>query len=174
MIRLDGAAETTRLFAMAHYEVHRLIDNRWLLDAVFDDRAKAIEDAKNIIARARTLLAVRVLRVEEHSSGFSEWVIYNETTAEEVEATAARRRRRHVSERLRSFPGSVAAAARSLSSTPAARPSPWLLLVVLALAGMLLVFSHHPEPGAGTWVFDRPEAKLPHEVRNPLTGAVSH
>lgn len=159
---------------MTHYEVHRLIDNRWLLDAVFDDRAKAIEDAKNVIARARTLVSVRVLRVEEESAGFSEWVVYNETTAEGVEATATRRRRRHVSERLRSFPGSVAAAARSLSSTSAARPSPWVFVAVLALAGVLFFVSHRSEPAGSNWVFDRPEAKLPHEVRNPLTGAVSH
>ncbi len=158
---------------MMHYEVHRLIDNRWLLDAVFDDRAKAIEDAKNVVAQARAPLSVRVLRVEEQNSGFAEWVVFNETTAEDIEDTAVRRRRRRVAERLRSFPGSVAAAARSLSSTPEARPSPWVLVGVLALAAALLVFGHRSEPGNGTWVFDRPEAKLPHEVRNPWSGSVS-
>ena len=52
-------------------------------------------------------------------------------------------------------------------------------LNLMTLAGLLLacglriLFAHRPRPSDGEWVFDRPEAWQPHELRNPWTGAVS-
>src|SRR5579885_3011036 len=65
---------------MTHFEVHRFADDRWVLDAVFDDRTAAIDDARTMLARARSHMAVRVLKVEERRSGFVEWVIYDRAT----------------------------------------------------------------------------------------------
>jgi len=51
----------------------------------------------------------------------------------------------------------------------------FLVLVVglVAFGAAMILFAHRP-PNQSEWVFDRPEAQLPHSVRNPLTGAVSH
>jgi hypothetical protein len=38
----------------------------------------------------------------------------------------------------------------------------------------MILFAQRPPTPQSEWVFDRPEAQLPHSVRNPLTGAVSH
>src|SRR5258708_7791880 len=61
---------------MTHFEVHKFADDRWLLDAVYDDQGTAIDDARSLMARARALAAVRVLKVEEHDEGFVEWIVY--------------------------------------------------------------------------------------------------
>jgi hypothetical protein len=157
---------------MAHYEVHRLVDDRWLLDAVFVEKLSAIEEAKSAMARARALVAVRVLRVEEQAGGFVEWVVYYNSTADEIETVATRRRRRRLSQRLRSVPRSVIARARRLAE-PSGRPPAWLVLGLLVLATTLILSTHRPPSPRKTWIFDRPEAQLPHTVRNPLTGESS-
>jgi hypothetical protein len=66
---------------MTHFEVHKFTDDRWLLDAVYDDQGTAISDARGLMARARALAAVRVLKVEEHDEGFVEWIVYTRDPA---------------------------------------------------------------------------------------------
>src|ERR1700730_13163184 len=61
---------------MTHFEVHKFTDDRWLLDAVYDDQGTAVDDARSLMARSRALAAVRVLKVEEQDEGFVEFIVY--------------------------------------------------------------------------------------------------
>jgi hypothetical protein len=158
---------------MAFYELQRLVDDRWLLETVFPDKAEAIEEARGLIARTRHVLAVRVLKVEEQRDGFAEWLVYHQSTAEGAEMRAARRRRRRIARRLRTLPRAVVARARDLAEASNGRPPLWLVAGLVAFGAAMILFAHRP-PNQSEWVFDRPEAQLPHSVRNPLTGAVSH
>lgn len=151
---------------MTHFEVHRLTDDRWLLDAVYDDRVAAIAEARSLMARARTLAAVRVLKVEEHDAGFVEWTVYARDPAHAPLYTQrlvpplapfARRPRR--------FPR-----ARRRFLRPASPTVP--LTVLLALGAMLVLIFQWLEP-RDTWLFDRPEARQPHTLINPWTGEAS-
>ena len=159
---------------MAFYELQRLVDDRWLLETVFPDKAEAIEEARGLIARTRHVLAVRVLKVEEQRDGFAEWLVYHQSTAEGAEMRAARRRRRRIARRLRTLPRAVVARARDLAEASNGRPPLWLVAGLVALGAGVILFAHRPPHTPNEWVFDRPEAQLPHSVRNPLTGAVSH
>jgi hypothetical protein len=159
---------------MAFYELQRLVDDRWLLETVFPDKAEAIEEARGLVARTRHVLAVRVLRVEEQGDGFAEWLIYHQSTAEGAEMAAARRRRRRIARRLRTLPRTVVARARGLAKASGDRPPLWLVAGLIAVSAAMILFAHRPPNTQAEWVFDRPEAQLPHSVRNPLTGAVSH
>ncbi len=147
-----------------YFEVHRLWHRRWRIDAIFADRQSAIEDAKRIMQSRRGLEGVRVLRVEEQERGFLEWTVYLSAQPR------ARRRRPRVA--------AAPLAPRAPPPRPPARASfsgaSALTLAGLLLAcGLMILFAHRPRPSDGEWVFDRPEAWQPHELRNPWTGAVS-
>jgi hypothetical protein len=154
---------------MIHFEVHRKADDRWLLDGVFAEQATAVDDAKEQLTRARSLLSVRVLKVEAQDKGFVEWVIYNAATADPAArgkrfAPRLAYRSRAALHRARHF---VRRHAHRAAVSPAVAAT-----VLLVCGGLLIVSTHHPQPKA-VWVFDRPEAQLPHAVRNPLTGELS-
>jgi hypothetical protein len=164
-------AEAFREFALPHFEVLTLADDRWLIDSVFFDKTAAIDDAKLLIERSRAFDAVRVLQVEEAQAGFNEWTVF-----------AASRPHRRFGRQSRPAEAAKGAAAEpkpqaGLAPRPRARvPSrlPALLLVSsLALAGILVLFAHRPAQPKWVWVFDRPEAWQQHELRNPWTGEVS-
>ena len=159
------------MFCMIFYELQRLVDDRWLLETVFPEKAEAIEEARGQIARARHMLALRVLRVEEQGNVFAETLIYQQSTAE---IAAIRKRRRRIARRLRTLPRVVAARARDFAEVAGPRPPLWLVAGLVALSAALILFAHRPPQTQSEWVFDRPEAQMPHSVRNPLTGAVSH
>jgi hypothetical protein len=170
-IRVTRASQ---VFCMTFYELQRLVDDRWLLEAVFPERAEAIEETRRRIAQARQMLALRVLKVEEQGNGFAEWLIYQQSTADLAEIAAARRRHRRIVRRLRVLPRSVIATARGLAEASTGRPPLWLVAGLVAASAALILFAQRPPQSRSEWVFDRPEAQMPHTVRNPLTGAVSH
>lgn len=153
---------------MTHYEVHRLDDDRWQLDAIFDDRMTAIDEARTQMTRARAVAAVRVLKVEEHEKTFVEWIVYDR------EANAPRtlsrrfapppREPRFVRRRV-SAGTSPLYAAREPSSV-------WALVTLFALGALLVVLAQWLEP-KDVWLFDRDEARAPHALRNPWTGEAS-
>jgi hypothetical protein len=156
---------------MTHYEVHRLDDDRWQLDAVFDDRMTAIEDARNHMTRPRAFSAVRVLKVEEHEKTFVEWIVYDR------EAHAPRTLSRRfiplprVSEpRLmrRRLSGGLASAYAGREPS-----SVWALVTLFALSALLVALAQWLEP-KDVWLFDREEARAPHVLRNPWTGDTSN
>lgn len=154
---------------MTHYEVHRLDDDRWQLDAVFDDRMTAIEEARNQVTRARAFAAVRILKVEEHEKTFVEWIVYDREAAPR---TLSRRftplprdREPRLVRRRVSAGAAVLYAAREPSSV-------WALVTFLALGALLVVLAQWLEP-KDVWLFDREEARAPHLLRNPWTGEAS-
>lgn len=149
---------------MAHYEVQRFSENRWLLDAVFHDRAAALESARLQVSRWRADPPLRVLKVEEHRTGFVETVIYN---------TARRRcrvRRRRAEPLV--MPAATVQRSGRAASVAARRPAV-LMLALLVLCGILILDGRQwwrPHEG---WALDRPEAQLPNPIRNPWSGQVS-
>jgi len=76
---------------MLSFEVRRYTGGRWLLDAVFDDKALAVAEAKALMARNRALSAVRVMAVTEDEDGFREWTIYKQSVMNEDEEQALQR-----------------------------------------------------------------------------------
>jgi hypothetical protein len=155
---------------MTHFEVHKFTDDRWLLDAVYDDQGTAIGDARGLMARARSLAAVRVLKVEEHDAGFVEWTVYSRDPtqppmyAQRFEPPLLSLGRRPP--RFRNARRLVRQRAWRSAST--ALP----LAVLFALAAVLVLVFHWLEP-RDLWLFDRPEARQPHALTNPWTGETS-
>lgn len=163
---------------MAHYELQKFEENRWVIDAVFNDRATAIDDARALVSRSRGYSAVRVIKVEEQraGTGFVESVIYNKSAKVprryRSRNSAARKTMRNWAQAPQdlapaSRPGAPARAASGY--TPAT-----LLLAALLVGSVLIVKSgvlSHPHDA---WVFDRPEAQQPNPIRNPWSGEVSH
>ena len=117
---------------MLSFEVRRYTGSRWLLDAVFDDKALAVAEAKALMARNRALSAVRVMAVAEDEDGFREWTIYKQSVIEEDEEQAIRR----VMETPADVPGPASEAA-----SPGERPGPsrWLYYAEMAARITLLV-----------------------------------
>jgi len=155
---------------MTHYEVHRLDDDRWQLDAIFDDRMTAIEEARSQMMRVRAIAAVRVLKVEEHEKTFVEWIVYDR----EAKAPRALSRRFAPLPREREprfVRRRVSAGAASLYAARE-RSSVWALVTLFALGTLLVVLAQWLEP-KDPWLFDREEARTPHLLRNPWTGEAS-
>ena len=172
-VSVSGASQ---VFCMTFYELQRLVDDRWLLESVFPERAEAIDETRRRIAHSRQMLALRVLRVEEQGNVFAESLVYQQSTAEAAELAAARKRHRRIVRRLRVLPRAVMARARGLAETSTGRPPLWLVAGLVAISAALILFAQRPphSHSQSDWVFDRPEAQMPHSVRNPLTGAESH
>jgi hypothetical protein len=158
---------------MPHFEVHTLAQNRWLIDGIFFDKQTAIDDAKLLLGRTQVLDAVRVLQVEEEKSGFFEWTVYV--------ATRPHEQRRSEPEAAEAPPAALLPPAAS--PLPRATASPrrrgrkasnraqvLALVTVLALCGLMLHVANRERQPNWVWVFDRPEAWHPHELRSPWTG----
>ena len=153
---------------MTHYEVHRLEDDRWLLDAVFDDQRTAIDDARSQMSGPRALAAVRVLRVEERAQDFVEWIVYDRDGAAAPLTTRRFAPLPRGRELMRRHLHSVSA-----PTFVAREPSAlWALLTLFFLSGLLVVLAQWLEP-KDVWIFDREEARTAHTVHNPWTGEAS-
>lgn len=155
---------------MAHYEVHRLENDRWQLDAVFEDQRAAIDDARSQMAGARALTAVRVLRVEERAENFVEWIVYDRDstaprpTTQRFAPLPRDREPRTVRRRLHPV---------SAPTFAAREPSAlWALMTLFLLSGLLVGLAQWLEP-KDVWIFDRDEARAAHTLRNPWTGEAS-
>ena len=182
---------------MITFEVHRLVGDRWMLDAVFDDQAAATAAAKSSLASARRPMAVRVLACKEDASRpeevyFIEWVVHREKATEQIQVDYSVERPADpdkpappVKPRVKPAPPAQhepvrEPAARQLAvasyhrlmerSAIAARPPIGLLVVVLLLGAFFGVLAHRISLSQTGWIFDSPEAHQPHAVRNPLTG----
>jgi len=172
---------------MAMFEVHRLAENRWLLQSIFDDAAAAIADAKALVARTQTPVTVRVLAVQPRHTRFAEWLIFRESTADQAVAEAVAdaaeqrsdlppilQRAEEPPPLLRPAPRRPAPVLRRLPSPPSlGRPHLIVLIAVLLLGTGLALLAHYGPSSREIWVFDRPEAKEGHPIRNTLSGEVS-
>ena len=150
------------------FEFYKQIRGRWQLDAIFDDKALALEEAKLFLARAHEYVAVRVMAVEPRDDEFLESIVFRGVSGERGKAAAAGKakittntdvvqhgvRRGEGSRR----PFSVKAMVRS----PYAKVGAVLLLLVVAF-GVLNHYNEqsHPDP------FGKQEAQKPHAVRSP-------
>jgi hypothetical protein len=155
---------------MTHFEVHKFTDDRWLLDAVYDDQGTAIGDARSLMARARSLAAVRVLKVEEHDEGFVEWIVYTrDPTQAPLTASRFAPRVLPLGRRTGRFRRARVLVRRRAwrSSSPALA-----LALAVALGGLLTIVFQKLEP-RDPWIFNRPEAQQPRAIANPWTGETS-
>jgi hypothetical protein len=155
---------------MTHFEVHKFTDDRWLLDAVYDDQGTAIGDARSLMARARALAAVRVLKVEEHDEGFVEWIVYTrDPTQAPLTAPRLAPRVLPLGRRIGRFRRARVLVRRRAwrSSSPALA-----LALAIALGGLLTIVFQKLEP-RDPWIFNRPEAQQPRAIANPWTGETS-
>ncbi len=60
----------------ASFELYVFRRGRWVVDAVHDDKAFAVGEAKSLLRRARGLAAVRVVAVEPRNGEFHESVVF--------------------------------------------------------------------------------------------------
>src|SRR5579885_2927444 len=179
---------------MITFEVHRLVGERWVLDAVYDDQATATAEAKNLLASARKPMAVRVLACKEETSGpeevyFIECAVHREKIAEQIEVNYAverpasaekpaaikpRPRDPRPPEPAREPPPRRPTLTVTLPvmprPVPVVRPRVGILVLVLMLGAFLGILAHRASLSRSGWIFDSPEAQQPHAVRNPLTG----
>jgi hypothetical protein len=117
---------------MLSFEVRRYTGSRWLLDAVFDDKALAVAEAKALMARNRALSAVRVMAVAEDEDGFREWTIYKQSVINEDEEQAI--------QRMMEAPVDAPALASGTASAAGPRgAAPWLYYAEMAARIILLV-----------------------------------
>jgi len=59
-----------------NFELHKQTRGRWRLDAIFDDKGLAIEEAKAFLSLAREQVAVRVMAVEPRDTEFLEFIVF--------------------------------------------------------------------------------------------------
>lgn len=183
---------------MRTFEVLQRTGDRWLLASVFDKPDLAISDAKTLMDRARTPIAVRVMAVQEHPSqpGFIEWCVFRQSTFDEPLSDAIENEATDAEldpdfdleagstdappldpDAQPSTPRSTPVVA---ASRPAKRrsvgPGPRMMaaaLILLGLGGVFAMLAHRASAPREIWIFDTPEAQKPHLLRNSMTGEFS-
>jgi hypothetical protein len=141
------------------FELYVFRRGQWMVEAVFDDRHHAIEEAKSFLERARGLAAARVVAVDPNGDEFRESMVFYGSSGLARAIAAARPLPDPAAAAPEGAPFAVLALARS------SRP----VLLLLALIALTVAFGvvdyrnaqRHP------WVFDTPAARLPHEVSMP-------
>jgi ferric-dicitrate binding protein FerR (iron transport regulator) len=136
---------------MPTYEIRKYTGGRWMLDSIFDDKDDAVDEAKSLMERSRSLTAIRVVAVANDETGFKEWTVYKQSIVDGENEQATQRAsqvRREVE---------AARAQRKLEAPPNAKAapkkpqrSPWLyyagmaarVLFVIALGAGALILLH--------------------------------
>jgi hypothetical protein len=98
---------------MLTFEIRKYVGGRWVLDAVFDDKTTAVEEAQSLIERSNALPAVRVVAVSDGADGFREWTVFKQSIVDgenEAAVQVASQARREVDN------------ARTQRQAPAKRP----------------------------------------------------
>lgn len=93
---LRSARSTSMRVLSRCYEVHKYLNGRWELAAVFDDRDEAIADAKSMFDVSKYSMGVRVLHVvaredQNQDVTFAEQTIFRQSTVDEHNAEASAR-----------------------------------------------------------------------------------
>jgi hypothetical protein len=68
------------------FELRKYVGGRWLLDSVFDDKAYAIEEAKSLKERFKSIPAVWVVAVTEEHGEFREATVFRQSIVDEEPA----------------------------------------------------------------------------------------
>ena len=76
---------------MASYEIRKYVGGRWLLDSVFDDKAAAVDEAKTLMERSRSIPAVRVVAVTDDENGFHERTVFRQSIVDDENDQAMQR-----------------------------------------------------------------------------------
>ncbi|HUH85696.1 MAG TPA: hypothetical protein VLX85_13890 [Stellaceae bacterium] len=72
---------------MLTFEIRKYVGGRWLLDSVFDDKAVAVAEAKQLMERNTSLPGVRVVAVAEEAAGsFREWTVFRQMIVDDEQA----------------------------------------------------------------------------------------
>lgn len=127
------------------------------MDAVDDDKAFAVGEAKSLRKRARGLAAVRVVAVEPRNGEFHESVVFYGSSGLAPSVASPRAEPGVVP----ALPTGVALAA--VSARPTARVLLLLLLLLTATIGAL----NSRNAVAHPWAFDSPEAQRLHTISMP-------
>jgi hypothetical protein len=68
------------------FELRKYVGGRWLLDSVFDDKAYAIEEAKSLKERFKSIPAVWVVAVTEEHGEFREATVFRQSIVDDEPA----------------------------------------------------------------------------------------
>jgi hypothetical protein len=68
------------------FELRKYVGGRWLLDSVFDDKAYAIEEAKALKQRFKSVPAVCVVAVTEEHGEFRESTVFRQSIVDDEPA----------------------------------------------------------------------------------------
>jgi hypothetical protein len=68
------------------FELRKYVGGRWLLDSVFDDKAYAIEEAKALKERFKSVAAVSVVAVTEEHGEFRESTVFRQSIVDDEPA----------------------------------------------------------------------------------------
>ena len=147
------------------FELHKQTRGRWQLDAIFDDKALALEEAKAFLARAREQVAVRVMAVEPRDSEFLEIIVFR--GASNDRAKGAVEKDRKITTNIEVVRHGVRRGERSFSLAGAWR-SPYLKMATALLAlALVFAFLNYRNTQHSTYAFDLPDAQKSHSVRTP-------
>jgi hypothetical protein len=119
------------------FELRKYVGGRWLLDSVFDDKAYAIEEAKALKERFKSIPAVWVVAVTEEHGEFRESTVFRQSIVEEEPA---------IWKTVQTRPETQATAARTANNgadTAAPKPrhkSAWAYYLQVGL-GMVVVLA---------------------------------
>jgi hypothetical protein len=76
---------------MPTYEIRKYTGGRWMLDSIFDDKDDAVDEAKSLMERSRSLTAIRVVAVANDETGFKEWTVYKQSIVDGENEQATQR-----------------------------------------------------------------------------------
>jgi hypothetical protein len=76
---------------MPTFEVRKYSGGRWMLDSIFDDKDDAVDEAKSLMDRSRSLAAIRVVAVTDDETGFREWTVYKQSIVDDENEQATQR-----------------------------------------------------------------------------------
>jgi hypothetical protein len=148
-----------------NFELHKQIRGRWQLDAIFDDKGLAVEEAKAFLARSREQVAVRVMAVEPRDAEFLEIIVFR----------GANDRSKGVAGKERKITTNTEVVAHGVRrgdgggfSLAGLRRSP-VVTAGAALLALVLVFAflNYRNTQRSTYALDLPDAMKSHTVRTP-------
>lgn len=116
------------------FELRKYVGGRWLLDSVFDDKAYAIEEAKVLKERFKSVPAVCVVAVTEEHGEFRESTVFRQSIVDEEPA---------IRKTVQTRPETAATPANHGAGTAASKPqrrSAWACYLQIAF-GLIVVFA---------------------------------
>lgn len=147
------------------FELHKQTRGRWQLDAIFDDKALALEEAKAFLARAREQVAVRVMAVEPRDTEFLEIIVFRGANNDRSKGAAGKERK--ITTNTETVRHGVRRGDGGFSLAALWR-SPYLKMagVLLALA-LVFAFLNYRNTQLSPNALELPDAYKSHTVRTP-------